>query len=231
MPNLGDFLGQLISELLIARAQADLESLRIAEAYKSDSLLKHFSIPRFRLPTVTLDVPVAIKEVSPITEDKKPGGVVIYSDEIAKNILKDVIVQFDNLRVKHIDTEITKMEKEVKIYLSQTLSDTQAHKIQDIADQIADTLAKGLVAQPEILTKKTSEGILLKKRITDVIKKHLIQHTTMPPRLGIIVNTKELIEIGRDDLFIRLNLSFTESGVEWTVIESDDKLEDKLIPE
>ncbi|MEJ2127120.1 MAG: hypothetical protein P8X84_06440 [Candidatus Bathyarchaeota archaeon] len=50
MPNLGDYLGNLISEVTLARMQADIEAVRIAELYSSHPLLKNMPIPHFRLP-------------------------------------------------------------------------------------------------------------------------------------------------------------------------------------
>ncbi len=42
MPNLGDYLGQLLSEITLARMHADLESIRIAELYAAHPLLRTF---------------------------------------------------------------------------------------------------------------------------------------------------------------------------------------------
>src|SRR5207249_4457466 len=74
MPNLGDYLGQLFGELTLARLQADLESARIADLYFNHPLLRHFPVPRFRLPTVVLEVPLAIQGVEAIPEGAPPRG-------------------------------------------------------------------------------------------------------------------------------------------------------------
>ncbi len=56
--SLGDYLGHLLSSVTKARMQADLETIRIAEQYQSHPLLKHFPVPRVRLPQVELNIPV-----------------------------------------------------------------------------------------------------------------------------------------------------------------------------
>ncbi len=61
MPNLGDYLGQLLSELSIARMQADLETVRLAELYAMHPLLRTMPVPHMRLPDVDLEIPVLIK--------------------------------------------------------------------------------------------------------------------------------------------------------------------------
>lgn len=64
MPSLGDFLGALLSDAARARMRADLEAVRIAALYAQDPLLKNLSVPRFRLPDVTVDVPFVVLELS-----------------------------------------------------------------------------------------------------------------------------------------------------------------------
>ena len=74
MPYLGDLVGQLLAEIAIARVHVDLESIRVAELYASDEFLKHFPVPRFRVPTVTMDLPVAIRDVGQPARPEAPRG-------------------------------------------------------------------------------------------------------------------------------------------------------------
>ena len=69
MPLLGDYLGQLLSEITIARMHADLETVRLAELYATHPLLKNFPVPHVRLPDVELELPVLIKT----SEEAHPG--------------------------------------------------------------------------------------------------------------------------------------------------------------
>src|SRR5438132_458461 len=65
MPALGEYLGTLLAEITSARLQADLEAARIAQLYASHPLLQHMPVPRFRLPSVSLDLPVAVEKIDP----------------------------------------------------------------------------------------------------------------------------------------------------------------------
>ena len=85
MVNLGDYLGHLLSEVTKARVQADMETLRIAELYASDPLLKNFPVPRMRLPNLELNVPVIISE-TPDDDDKSTS--VIDSKSIVSETKK-----------------------------------------------------------------------------------------------------------------------------------------------
>lgn len=70
MPYLGDYLGQLMAEIAIARMHADLETVRLAEIYAAHPLLRTMSVPRLRLPEVDLELPVLIEQV----EETRAGG-------------------------------------------------------------------------------------------------------------------------------------------------------------
>ena len=74
MTNLGDYLGQLMSEVVIARVHADLESVRVAELYASHPLLRHMPIPRVRLPEIQMEVPVVIDGSGSPGPNESPRG-------------------------------------------------------------------------------------------------------------------------------------------------------------
>ena len=68
MPKLGAFIGALLSDAVQARVRADLEAVKIAEAYSRDDLLKHLPVPRFRLPDITVEIPVLVSSVEGLTD-------------------------------------------------------------------------------------------------------------------------------------------------------------------
>src|SRR5688572_19693895 len=84
MSNLGDYLGQLMSEIAMARMQADLETVRLAELYASHPLLKHLPVPHVRLPDVDVDLPVLIKQAQPPREGESARGGISRTELRAK---------------------------------------------------------------------------------------------------------------------------------------------------
>ena len=80
MPYLGDFLGQLMSEIALARMQSDLETVRLAELYAEHPLLRTLPVPHLRLPNVDLEVPVLIQASEPPRADESPRGGVKVSE-------------------------------------------------------------------------------------------------------------------------------------------------------
>jgi hypothetical protein len=67
MPSLGEFLGALLADAAQARIRADVETIRFAEIYNQDPHLRHLPVPRFRLPEITVDVPLLILDISGTT--------------------------------------------------------------------------------------------------------------------------------------------------------------------
>src|ERR1044071_5280346 len=80
MPYLGDYLGHLLSEITNARVQADLESVRVADLYASHPLLKHMAVPRFRLPNVTIDAPVVMRNMDEAAAGQPLRGGISMDD-------------------------------------------------------------------------------------------------------------------------------------------------------
>ena len=63
MVTLSEYLGLVFKEISNARAMADAEAQRVAKMYQSDEMLQHFSVPRFKIPEISLNIPLAISNV------------------------------------------------------------------------------------------------------------------------------------------------------------------------
>lgn len=57
---LSDYLGYLFAEISKARDMADRYSKEIALVYAKDDILRHFSVPRFKIPKMDLTIPVLV---------------------------------------------------------------------------------------------------------------------------------------------------------------------------
>ena len=65
MSELSETLGHLLCEITRARMAADRESVRIARQYAEDDggLLRHFPVPRMRMPQLELTLPVVVSHI------------------------------------------------------------------------------------------------------------------------------------------------------------------------
>lgn len=57
---LADYTGYIFLELIKAREMADRHSRQLAEVYAQDPVLRHFSVPRFKVPKMELTIPVLV---------------------------------------------------------------------------------------------------------------------------------------------------------------------------
>jgi hypothetical protein len=58
--SLGDYTGYIFIEMVRAREIADRYSRELAGQYAADPVLKHFSVPRFKVPKMNLTIPILI---------------------------------------------------------------------------------------------------------------------------------------------------------------------------
>ena len=234
MPYLGDYIGHLLSEITTARVQADIEAVRVAELYASHPLLKHMAVPHFRLPTVTLDVPVAIKEIEEVGREPAPASAVVLQhirknfDQVISSRLKHAGIKLSNMQTKNLDREVNRKFADFKQPSDVPLSMTY------IADELVFTTAnvlreplrgeRGDKSKLERIEKLESE---LKTELYMDFSKFL----KTPNRLNVAITTAELREAGPREVIANIHLSITEDGFEWTTIEYDGKPRSRLVPE
>ena len=229
MPKLGDYLGQLLSELSMARMQADLESVRIAEIYASHPLLRTMPIPHMRLPNVDIQVPVVIQgSEEPREGESTRGGVPMQR-------LRE---RFDDVLKAQLGTHGVELSeanrRQMGILLDETLVERDSPTEAAIGVyQVADSLTQAALAYVGQLG--SGRDITLRPEFGSQLKlaarRAFVAERTPPPRLSVLVTTGELREAGGSEVLTHLNLRISEEGLEWTTIESEDGGHDRLVPE
>jgi hypothetical protein len=231
MPYLGDYLGQLLSEISIARMQADLETVRLAELYASHPLLRTFPVPHVRLPEVDLEVPVLVKtSEEPRAGESPRGGAKILDlgrkfDEILGSFLPKMgisITSNDRKKLRAaLDERLTPGAGPTEIAID----------VNRIADDLTTTALRVL---GELKPSATMEAIVpptTAAEIRETVRAEFLKLRTPPPRLTVLVTSAELREVGTAENIMRLRLKVSEQGLEWTSIESEGGRRDRLVPE
>lgn len=232
MPYLGDYLGHLLSEITMARVQADLEAVRVAELYASHPLLRHMPVPHFRLPTLTLDVPVGIKEMTEAIEGESPrGGVGLPA--LRERFAGVLDVHLERARIELSDKERAALDHA----LDQTVS-TAANApyvsvgVIHTADELVGTAMRVVGESPRVRSSLDSSRLeKLGDELKAAVRLEFVNLRAAPPRLSVLVTTAELREAGPRELLAQLHLSISEEAFEWSVIESQGKSTVKLVPE
>ena len=215
MPTLGDVLGNLMAEVTRARAQADLETVRIAESYAAHPLLKNFTVPRFRLPEITLDVPMIVNKID-MTGAAPPDFEAVRSSfvEVLNAHLAGTRIPPKELRVitKRIDEEVSKVEPQQRNVDLLGLADRLVEAVMPIVTPL-------FPADTDIAT-----------RLRSAVRIRFLNLRPPGTTIDVGVGTQELQQIAAG-LITRFKLSVKENGVEWTTIETDGGTESRLVAE
>ena len=228
MPTLSDYLGQVVSSIATARMQSDMESVRLADHYASHPLLKHFSVPRFRVMNVKLDMPVAIHNIDDF--DALRGKTQRAHFAVDSGPLVDALdaeletagIALDAPAKKRIEQAIHTQAATVQRV--DVLSTSTTH----IVDTITNTLRRELTAAPDV-TAQDREAFLA--RFTDTARSRLLTLHPGPQEINVIVNNAELRDMGPLELMTRIQVTLTEEGMEWKQIESGGEALSRLRPE
>lgn len=226
MPYLGDFLGQLMAEVTIARAQADVESIRIAELYSGHDLLRHFPIPRVRLPDVQIDLAIVNRAEAAATSEQRvfPSAKDIAAEFHQKAVehLKSAGVNLSAGRARTLEARLMKI----------AMSFEQPAGIPVDVSRLSSELANGAHA---ILNKgereKFSRTALATqiKELRRLVRQTAIELQPSPPRMDVGVTPEEIRDAG--EAVTRIQLKITEEGLEWTSIETEGQTIDRLVME
>jgi len=229
LPYLGDFLGHLLSEITISRTQADAEALRLAELYARDPLLKHFPVPRFRLPTVTVRVPVAVTAMEESPAGQPPRGqlpTTKASDAFWRAFQDQARLAQLALAQPLRDAISKEVDRVVKAADPTLLSGGVTRLGSQLTDATIRTVRAGMTEG----TRPEAERFLaLESQLREGIIAELVRLRQPPPRLRVAVTSSELREAGT--ALVNLELQISEEGVEWTLLNPDDAGSARLITE
>ena len=232
MPYLGDYLGQLLAEISIARMQADLETVRLAELYASHPLLRTMPVPHVRLPDVDLEIPVVIKaSEEPRAGESARGG----------STLADASKKFDEVLATHLSKASIALSASDRKKLRSALDDRLALKrvpveisvdVHRLADDLTAT-ALNVIAElkPASDVEKPTVPPRIAAELKDTVRLEFLKLRSPPPRLTVLVTSAEIREVGTAENMTRLRLKVSEQGVEWTTIELEGAQQERLVPE
>ncbi len=228
MPYLGDYLGHMLAEITTARVQADLESVRVADFYASHPLLRHMPVPRFRIPSLTVDVPVALREV----EKPRPNG------QIPLHSWRPI---FDRLLDLHLEKVGAQLSEAQRVEVDSALEQATAHlstpaDVVPSPENVAAALTRSIsdvlrgVGRKKRPTEPAWLGGLIRE-LTAAVCAELVRLQRSPPRLQVLATAAELRDAGPPERLIRLHLSISEDAFEWTAVDSNGKVQSRLVPE
>lgn len=239
MANLGDFLGGLMSSISDARVNSDLQSLKIAEEYSKNDMLRHFTVPRMRIDKVELNVPVAIDSVvDKVQTIYKLNDPVKFLALSTQQILRSIDVEsISDKASKELNTVIT---EEIKLLEEKLRANQIENALENFSTKVAEKTVKQInPIYTELGRKELSKTELLKRQLAIVqglqtVLKDEIKLTTEHlsiDSLQVIVQADKLREIKPENMII-IKMTVSEQGMEWISMENNKgEIVTKLMPE
>ncbi|PPK94818.1 hypothetical protein LY01_01571 [Nonlabens xylanidelens] len=233
MVKLKDYLGTLISGVNQARVMADVESARIAQAYASDNILKHFPVPRFRAQDVELDIPIAIDSF-----DQQPAADYQPVDNKSFNSntytsMKDAAqrASFSRKTSTFLNSEIAEkskiLEQEMKANESKELAFSRYEEKMTAAFSSAMDMEKIPAADQDKMIANYKD--ILKNKVYASVKTRQVSNTL--ENANVVVDAARLREIPNENI-IRIKMKLFEDGMEWHTSEDvNGNQQSSLLPE
>lgn len=116
MITLSDYLGYIFIEITNARINADHYAAAQAKEYAKDDVMKHFSIPRFKIPEMDLNIPVLIagaKFKSTIEFNMEEEEFTTYIQDLLNKAEQSIYIKVNG--VKNVIIDFTKVIKPIVV--------------------------------------------------------------------------------------------------------------------
>ncbi|MBX9609476.1 MAG: hypothetical protein K2Y51_24925 [Gammaproteobacteria bacterium] len=259
MPRLGDLVGTLMAEFTLARVRADLEAVRLVELYGAEGLLQGAPVPRFRLPDITVDMPVLMAELrgaDNISSFARPNADVIRNAVVESASATDLHLDtaWEGEIVRRIDAHLAdSWRAREPIDRALLLTKNAMHAAEALLHQRereigvrrfdASTAAREIPSAdprgaadgdggPEGTASTPARTRAFLRTLALRLNAKVIGASGQGPRLMVAASTGELREVGDASLITRIRMSFNEDGFEVVKVERGDGGSDlRLTPE
>jgi hypothetical protein len=232
MSELSETLGHLLCEITRARMAADRESVRIARQYAEDDggLLRHFPVPRMRMPQLELTLPVVVSHIPQGYVAKvAPDMLVSALSANLKEALKGLAIHVSTTDIRKIvraDANLSQglVSDQLPTLLTEQLHD---HTRRLVERQLAKAAAAG--SDEAVPASQSAERF---KEIAAIIRTQVNRTLDALPQrpVGISVDarTQQVKEVNQGGSFcLSLKLNVTEEGLDM-LFEDPEPGQDKL---
>lgn len=214
MADLGDLMGSLMVGLIRARRMADEQTAALAEYYKANPLLEGLSVPRIRIPELTIDMPLLIenhveREIAKMEDPKKITDTVELQlkSTLSKNNIK-VDPSLQKVFAGDVSNQLAVLKQSEAPIMKETV-------VRIVQNAFADALSKTKTTLTASEKETIAKDLRAKISIPGVIKE--------PPTSSIVANIKtaDVKERASNTSVVRLRITLKEEGLEWATQTSD----------
>jgi hypothetical protein len=214
MADLGELIGSLMVGVIRARRMADEETAALAEYYKTNPLLEQLSVPRVRIPDLTIDMPFLV-------EDSLGGeaGNIGSPEKIAaasSDKLKAVIAS-SGIKVNPAFHEKFSLEVIKQLKAAQASGAPPAKE--SVTRSVLSAFTGALTESKSELSSAQKET--LSNALTEKASEVAIAKAAVAPSILANIKTAEVKEKSSSANVVRLKITLKEEGLEWSVRTDD----------
>ena len=230
MIKLSDYLDYLYNEIIQARKKADEKTVLVAKEYARHEYLKYFKAPRYAFPSVKMDIPLKITDISSLSKynfDQNKDKFLKEVNEKIQSVNKE-----KHLNIKSITSD--ELQNESFSQLFKTLESKDRKPVRNLEDEIIkiDVLPQIESLRSGTLKSKYSrtetETIEMKRIFSEVISNSYSLVSTKLNDIFIDPNTSGAVD--KDKLFINLHIEMEEEGIRLvTFTDKDGKTVEEII--
>ena len=231
MSELSEVLGSLMISLVHARRLADEETAAVAEYYKDHPLLEGMSLPRVRVPELTIDMPLTINQHIPAknAELDSPANVhkalmshfnQALDDEDILSRTKSFQHNFDREARAALD-KVTERQRNGDVRISK-------ESMVRAVDEAFQKALKKSGSDKEVPFERLSA---VNKQVRHNVSTIALKSRSTPPAIKTSVVSSEVKETATPQNSIRLNITIREEGLEWATGIENGQTKNKLMPE
>ncbi len=235
MADLGDLLGTLMVSLVRARQLADEASVAAAEYYRQHPLLEGMSVPRVRVPELTMDIPLLVKQ-----EDPGEPAVPQQPDVIAREVAKTLTDTAAGLGLQvpgpaaaqfHEDV-LTELRRQNAVGAPAVGRGGASSRAQPIGFERPLT-REGVVRAVDRVLVRTLQAHRLEgigadsaRRLGEAVRQRAFDLAELksgrPPSLAASIATAEVKDQAGAANAARIFITLREEGLEWSAAQSSD---------
>jgi len=232
MTDLGQFIGTLMASAAHARRVADEESLAIAEYYRDTQGLDGLSVPRMRMPEISLELPVLIEAVQsgegerPAPELTVRNGVLAELQRVATEERINVPEAFKEAFDKDLQRRLSRP------VVGGTIRGRRVGVRGAVASEVDDALKAQLRRREFARLFAADVARKLSAQLRRVASELAVEDHGKSPGIRTTVLTEGVKAGGDPGNVTRVRVVLKEEGLEWASYEGPDGGErGRLIPE
>lgn len=214
MADLGDLLGSLMSGLIGARRMADEQTAALAEYYRDNPLLEGLSVPRIRIPELTIDMPMLIENQvgGEAGEMENPTKVASALESQMKETFIKNDIKISPTFHKTFMNEVKGQLGKIKQSGTPIMKETVARSVQSA---FADTLTKSKT------TLNSAQKEAIARDIRATVSAVGLVKVPVTPSIVANIKTADVKEQATSSSVVRLKITLKEEGLEWATQASE----------